>query len=104
MTAKPDYLREKTQIWLNKHYGDVFKEINFIGEFHANQNGHKKSKGELCDEIGVDIFIEDSMANARNIARLHRPVLLIDSPWNQGELPDNVRRVSGWREVMEIVG
>lgn len=104
MTAKPDYLREKTQIWLNKHYGDVFKEIHFIGEIHANQNGHKKSKGELCDEIGVDIFIEDSMANARNIARLHRPVLLIDSPWNQGELPDNVRRVSGWREVMEIVG
>lgn len=103
ITAKPDYLREKTLMWLDKHYKDAFKEIHFLGEFHGTSDHKKKSKGELCDEIGVDIFIEDSMANAKNIARLHRPVLLLDSPWNQGELPENVKRVKGWVEVVNYI-
>jgi uncharacterized HAD superfamily protein len=100
VTAKPDTLREKTHEWLLKHFGEVFQSVHFVGHLHLNNDGKKKTKREVCDELGVHVFVEDSMDNAINIVSADRPVFLIDSPWNKGPLPENVKRVKGWEEII----
>ncbi len=104
VTAKPDTLKDKTHEWLQKHYGDAFHSVHFVGSYHSNINGKKRTKREVCDELGVHIFIEDSMENAMNIASDGRQVFLLDKPWNQGELSGNIKRVKGWEEVIEVLG
>ena len=86
------------------HYGNAFASVFFLGSLHGNKDGKKRTKREVCDELGIDIFIEDSMENAVNIASPTRPVFLLDKPWNQGELVGNVKRVKGWEGVMEVLG
>ena len=27
----------------------------------------------------------------------------MDNPWNQGEVPENVKRVKGWEEIVEEI-
>ncbi len=104
VTAKPDSLKDKTAEWLQMHYGNAFASVHFIGSLHGNKDGKKRTKREVCDELGIDMFIEDSMENAVNIASPTRPVFLLDKPWNQGELVGNIKRVKGWEGVMEVLG
>jgi uncharacterized HAD superfamily protein len=100
ITAKPDTLRDRTQDWLMKHFGEVFQSVHFVGHYHLNTDGKKRTKREVCDELGVDIFIDDSMDNVVSVVGPERPAFLIDSPWNQGDVPQNAKRVKGWDEIM----
>jgi len=31
------------------------------------------------------------------------PVFLVDRPWNQGDLPQNVTRVGSWDQLLRLV-
>lgn len=58
------------------------------------------SKTFAVKENGIDIFVEDFMTNALEIAVLGVPVLLLDSPYNQGKLPKGVTRCYNWQEIV----
>lgn len=48
---------------------------------------------------GIEVFLEDRLENALQISEeLHIPVLLFDTPYNQGTLPSLVKRISSWEE------
>ncbi|HEY8342835.1 MAG TPA: hypothetical protein VIK75_07560 [Calditerricola sp.] len=52
----------------------------------------------------VALFIEDRYENACALAEaLQVPVLLFDTPYNQGPLPSLVTRIRSWREVPAYV-
>lgn len=57
------------------------------------------SKTFAVQEFGIDIFVEDYLGNALEIAALGIPVLLLDSPYNQGKLPRGVIRCCKWKEI-----
>lgn len=103
VTAKPDTLRERTHEWLDRHFPGSFKEVHFTGHFHGNADAIKRTKREVCDGIGVQLFIDDSFSNATDIVSADRPVLLLDSPWNQGDLPTNVTRVMDWEDILQNI-
>ncbi len=96
ITARPAITKKTTQTWLKKHgfWGklttlDLFPE----GKTYKRDVEYKK---DLADKLGLDVFIEDASAIARN---MKIPVFLLDRPWNQGELPGNVTRVKTWPEI-----
>lgn len=52
----------------------------------------------------LDIIIEDYLETAKELASFCKLVILLDAPYNQGTLPNNVRRVRNWEEAFnEIV-
>jgi uncharacterized HAD superfamily protein len=59
-----------------------------------------RSKADVCRELGVGVMIEDSMSQAKEIAASGCRVLLLDCPWNQGDLPENVTRIYSWKEIV----
>jgi len=102
ITAKPESFKEKTEEWLEKHFPNMFDKLVFTNAFHGD--GKKRKKSEVCNELGVQIYIEDAMHNAQDVADNGIPVFLMDSPWNQGELPSPlITRVFSWDEIVEKI-
>jgi uncharacterized HAD superfamily protein len=71
-----------------------------LGLEGSSLGGIKQSKEDLSIELGLNLFIEDSLSTAKKIAEKGIPVILLDKLWNQGELPENVRRVATWENVL----
>lgn len=103
VTSRPDYVKERTLEWLYKHFPkEHFDGIHFTGIFAGRENVRKKS--EVCRELGVEIFIDDFIHNAEDVASTGCKVLLLDKPWNREELKHpNIRRVHSWPEILEII-
>ena len=57
------------------------------------------SKTFAVKEYGIDVFVEDFITNALEIAAIGVPVLLLDAPYNQGKLPNGVIRCSNWEQI-----
>lgn len=93
--------RAATEKWLAQHFPGMFNSVHFISHFYGSAPA--QTKREVCDELGVDLFIDDALHNAIDIAAAHRPVLLLDNPWNQGELPPHVNRIYSWNDALQYI-
>lgn len=98
ITARPGTTRERTESWFLRHFPNIVKAFHFTRQDRLT--GVSRKKSEICKEIGVEIFIDDSMENAVDISSVGIPVLLLNAPWNQGELPPLVTRVNSWNEII----
>jgi len=100
ITARPAEVAHATLPWIEKHFPNLFREVYFLN--HYAKNDWSKTKGDVCKELGVKIFIEDSLHNARDISLCEIPVFLFDDYSNQvpdDELPPMVTRVFSWDEI-----
>ena len=97
ITSKPEFLREETERWVQRYFPDMITSIQFMNHFHGN--GTKRSKTETCRELGVQVFIDDSLEQARNVSSSGIPVLMPDAPWNQEKVGPLVTRVHSWTEI-----
>jgi len=98
VTAKPANLRQMTVRWVDRHFPGMFDGVHFTSESHGD---NKKTKAKVCDELGVQIFIDDNTEKVQNVADSGRPVLLFDRPWNQGYGGKLITRVHSWEEIAE---
>jgi len=101
ITSRKEELRERTVAWINKHFPSLFKEFHFTNIFDGTQK--KRSKSKVCKELGIEIMIDDAMHYARDLAQNGIEVLLLNKPWNQGEVTPPIKRVYSWKEVEEIL-
>lgn len=99
VTARPEAVRPITERWLSKNFPNKFHSIHFA-DFLFSKG---RSKGEICDELGVELFIDDGMHNAESIAATGKKVFLLDAPWNQGDLKPNIERVYSWKELVNKI-
>jgi uncharacterized HAD superfamily protein len=51
VTARQFSLQDKTREWIQQHYPDLFTSISFGNHYGAS--GRKKSKPDMCREIGA---------------------------------------------------
>jgi uncharacterized protein len=102
VSAKPDYLKERSLIWIEQHYPTCFKEVLFTNQF-AGDASRKKTKSEVCKELGINIFIDDSLKHAEDISKSGVKVYLLNAPWNQGDVPENVARMNDWNSICEDI-
>ncbi|MDP3874906.1 MAG: hypothetical protein Q8Q22_00080 [bacterium] len=100
ITARPEELKDKTLEWLNQHFLGMFDNIYFVNHYGSDQ---RRNKGEVCNEFGVEIFVDDSLENVDDVANFGIPALLFDAPWNQGEVKPPITRVYSWDEIVEIL-
>jgi len=101
VSARPEHLRKRTEDWIQKHFGNVFEKIYLGNHYHGN--GSKRTKLEICEEIGASIYIEDFIPNAIEVADSGKQVFLLDNPWNQSEIPRNIQRVYSWNEIVNCL-
>lgn len=94
ISARTESEYDTTYAWFNKH--DVpYDDVHLIGTHH---------KIETAREQRVQLFFEDKYDNACDLCEaLSIPVILFDTPYNQGPLPDRVYRIQNWFDVPAIV-
>jgi hypothetical protein len=104
-TSRPAEIRDLTLDLLTS-YGvmHLFEEFHFLGHWHGGPHGQHVTKASVCREVEVELFVEDSLSHAQIIATAGIPVLLLDTPWNQGETPPLVTRVPNWEKILEKIG
>lgn len=101
VTARPHIVSKKTEDWVDMHYPDLFSGIYFSNR-HGLE-GVRRKKSELCAELNIAVLVEDDMHHANDCAASGIDVLLLDHPWNQGELPERIHRVFSWDDVIRMV-
>jgi uncharacterized HAD superfamily protein len=94
ISARGENVLDVTKEWFISH-GIRYDHIELIGS-------HEKV--ESVNKYGVEIFFEDKYENAIEIQeKCQIPVLLFDTPYNQGSLPNGVKRVFSWKEARNWV-
>jgi len=101
ITSRPDFIKERTLSWIDRHFEDSFDHICFTNLYLGKSN--VKSKAKACQELNVDVFVDDFISYATDVAKNGTRTLLLDAPWNQGELHPNITRVRDWNHILEIL-
>lgn len=102
ITARGNNIKEITEKWVENNFPNIFSKIYYTNQFE--QGLKKTTKATICNNLNIDIFIEDSLEFAEDCAKSNRKVYLLDYPWNQTDkLPEGITRVYSWREIDELV-
>ena len=76
------YVGIKNRIY-NKHFPEIFSDIFFMNHFSTEWESRKK--GDVCNEIGVSVMIDDSLVYAEDCLIPERKVVLYKRPWNENK-------------------
>ena len=81
ITSRPDFVSDLTNEWIKRNFPNIFRQIYYSNHPHFGIM-HKKSKVDICHELGVKILVEDALVYAIDAATGGISVLLLDKPWN----------------------
>lgn len=97
ITSRPNETKEITLDWFFEHFNLKIPLIH-SGDFW----GSSKSKSEICQELGINVMIEDNPNYALDCAEKGIRVFLLDKPWNSA-YPEHEKiiKVKNWEEVLE---
>lgn len=101
LTARRLEFTDATKQWIEIHFPQTFKDVHVINHATLATSGKTMTKGEKCEELGIDLVIEDNIMHAMDCLRDTRNVLLLDQLWNQEELPNGIQRVASWDDIRE---
>ena len=102
ITARPLDFEEVTRKLLQQH-APFLNNIHFINKLGV-KDGHHRTKAETCEELGVEVLVDDHLGYAEGVALRGIPVFLFNRPWNEEVivLPQGVRRVHSWEEIVSL--
>jgi uncharacterized HAD superfamily protein len=101
VTGRSELLTSITGRMAERYFPGVFRSIE-----HAGLIGNRaRSKGDVCLDIGADLFIDDHILHADRVAEKGIEVFIFGSyPWNQTKtLPKGMTRVQNWPEIEKIL-
>lgn len=100
ITSRPLEYEHHTNLWLEKNFWlKSFKEIHFI----AREN---TTKWRLCEELELDLFVEDYTWYCEEVAEKWIKVLMMDMPYNRSmkDLWRNIERIYNLDEIFDKIG
>ena len=100
VTSRQTELESVTLSWVEKYFPGVFSGLHIANHAQWAISGKTRTKVEICHELQASLLIEDSLVFAKECEQDHIPVLLLDYPWNKGQLPTNTKRVQSWEEIL----
>ena len=94
ISARRKDLIDVTETWFSTNELR-YHQIDLIGSH---------DKIEMAKKLKIDLFFEDKHDNAVTISEeCQIPVILFNTPYNQGPLPEQVIRVNHWLEALKWV-
>lgn len=103
VTSRPEMQKKVTREFIDKHTPNCFEDIIHTGQF-SRDGSHKTTKGEVCEKLGLELFIEDYIDYVNDVLRFDIPVIWFRR-FGIKDGHDNplVKPVNTWKEIVEIV-
>ena len=103
VTGRADFLKAPTQQALARDFPGMFVSVehtNYYKDENDTEAVHR-SKGEVCQQIGADVLIDDHVAHGKDVLRAGVQEVLIfgEYPWSAGELMAGMTRCLDWQAV-----
>ena len=100
ITGRSIGYEKQTKAWIDKYYPNIFSDIFFVNTF-GKTDEISRNKSEICNSLGIKIFIEDDPYYIEDCANAGIKVLYLDYPWNKEVNFKNSTRVYSWKEIAE---
>ncbi len=98
ITSRPHTWEPKTKEWLKTQLGDIFVSIHF-----TEKDDEKKSKGQLCKELGAEWLIDDNIEHCQSAKNEGiKAVLFGDYGWHH-EAPADLVKCKDWPALLEYL-
>lgn len=104
ITSRAQDLEDVTRIWINKNFGDYGIEIFFAQNHRYGISIDKKTKGQLCRELGASLLIDDSIQHCESALSEGIDAVLFggDYGW-QKPTPTELVVCKDWPAILEYV-
>jgi len=107
LTSRRLSIKPLTTEWLDRHFPDIFSAVHFAGFYDDTKNlreSLKKSKGDLCQQLGADYLIDDQLKHCIAAADCGVQSLLFGNyGWNKLPAKEakakNITVVHTWDDV-----
>lgn len=101
ITARPNYLHECTNQWVNKHFNNKFKGLHLT----TTPEDIRIPKFEVCKKIWINTIIEDNMDYAMEFANNGIKAIILERPWNKNwkGKHKNIIRAKNWDDIIKNV-
>lgn len=102
VTSRCESIADITHKWIERRTPNVFTDTHFTNGFTTKHPERRRSKVEVCRQIGAVAHVDDSLSHVGDIAaQLGIPVFMPSRPWNKHETPAGVTRVRSFDEALE---
>ena len=104
ITSRRPFNQGYTREWLQHYFKGIFSGIYFSHNHFVG--GTEKTKGDICEERGVDLFIDDILEYCVQVNQKGIWSFLFNQPWNQDYFPQQgsrIVRVNSWRDILEKI-
>jgi len=93
---------------LDLYYPGCFREDDVHLTHHNGGSGPKRTKPEICQELGADILIDDHLGNLRGCREVGVQGILMRRPWNRSfaleELSaEGVLPAENWDQIVQHI-
>tara|TARA_B100001996_G_scaffold327829_1_gene274841 strand:+ start:3989 stop:4555 length:567 start_codon:yes stop_codon:yes gene_type:complete len=92
VTGRQCYAKNATHSFLNNHFYDLFDFVVCTNSFSLH--GSEMSKREACDIYDIDLLIDDSIDNCKNVNC--DSILFGNYPWNYDN--NSLHRIHDWAD------
>lgn len=100
VTGRQDYMEPATLRLLDTYFPGCFTGVEHTNYITVADSGYRRrSKGEVCSQIGADVLIDDHVVHGESVlaAGVGEVIVFGDYPWNNSlELPTGMRRCLRW--------
>lgn len=98
ITSRPSWLEKETVEWVEKYFPSKFKKVILTNQVSIEEK--MKTKSEVGKELGISYLIDDHVEYLMDSFNNGIKVIAFDMPWNRkADLPDEVIRISNWKEI-----
>lgn len=98
ITARSEFLRPVTEDWLHRY------QVPYTALHMSPSLEEDYSKGERCDQLGVEFFVDDHYPNCIDTADRGVYTLLFHASHNKHfSCPPEITRVYNWREIAQHI-
>lgn len=90
---------------ISRNCRDIFTKLHFTNGYGGLAEHRKRTKSEVCMEIGAVLHIEDAISHAAEVVSgACIPVIMPNRPWNRAwQHPEGVHRVDSWDEMVSVI-
>lgn len=103
VTGRSEILKRLTSKMISNYFLGCFKSIELTNFY---DEAHRRSKGDVCRELGADVLIDDHIEHVHSVLEVGMKEVIVfgDYPWNQSLwLPAGANRCANWDEVRDEI-